>query len=308
MGTYTIGEIGAREQHSWSDSSQSNGNSNTVRGARALGWFSIGLGAAELIAPRQLGRLIGVRGHEALIRSMGVREIAAGIAVLLEKKPARSMVSRVAGDAVDIALLGAGLASGRTHKGKLGGAIGAVAAVTALDVLYTVRLHNGQGLSNVIRTIQTIAVNRSPEECYRFWRDFENLPRFMKHLESVRVTGDRRSHWAVTGPAGSTLEWDAELIHDTPNRIAWRSLEGADVDNSGSVEFERAPGGRGTIVKASLQYSPPGGKAGALISKLFGEEPSIQAKTDLRRFKAAIETGEVPTIEGQSSGRRLSTT
>ncbi len=308
MGTYSIEEIGERQQHTWTDSGQSNGNSNTVRGARALGWFSIGLGAAELLAPRQLGRLIGVRGHEALIRGMGAREIAAGIAVLLEKKPARSMAGRVAGDAVDLALLGAGFASNTTEKGKLGGAIGAVAAVTALDVLCTVQLHNGHGSSNVIRTVQTIAVNKSPEECYRFWRDFENLPRFMKHLESVRVTGDGHSHWVVTAPAGRTVEWDAELIHDTPNRIAWRSLEGADVDNSGSVEFERAPGGRGTVIRASIQYCPPAGKAGALIAKLFGEEPGVQAKMDLRRFKAVIETGEVPTIEGQTSGRLLSTT
>lgn len=308
MGTYSIEDIGARQQHTWTDSGRSNGTGNMVRGARALGWFSIGLGAAELLAPRQLGHMIGVRGHETLIRSMGAREIAAGIAVLLEKKPARSMAGRVAGDAVDLALLGAGLTSDRTHKAKLGGAIGAVAAVTALDVLCTLQLHNGHGSSSVIRTVQTIAVNKSPEECYRFWRDFENLPRFMKHLESVRVTGEGRSHWVVTAPAGTTVEWDAELIHDTPNRIAWRSLEGADVENSGSVEFERAPGGRGTLIKASIQYTPPGGKAGALISKLFGEEPSIQAKTDLRRFKAVIETGEAPTIEGQSSGRLLSTT
>jgi uncharacterized membrane protein len=272
-----------------------------------LGWFSIGLGAAELLAPRQLGRLIGVRGHEMLIRSMGAREIAAGIAVLLEKRPARSMAGRVAGDAVDLALLGAGFGSSRTEKGKLGGAIGAVAAVTALDVLCAVKLRNGAS-SNVIRTVQTIAVNRSPEDCYRFWRDFENLPRFMKHLESVRMIGDGRSHWVATAPAGQKVEWDAELIQDTPHRIAWRSLEGADVSNSGSVEFESAPGGRGTVIKACIEYDPPGGKAGALIAKLFGEEPSVQAKIDLRRFKAVIETGEVPTIEGQSSGRELSST
>ncbi len=305
MATHVLTHSEITQQYTPTGFTTSNG-SRHIRGARALGWFSIGLGAAELLAPRQLGRLIGVPGHEMLIRSMGAREIAAGVAVLLEKKPARSMAGRVAGDAVDLGLLGAGLGSSRTEKGKLGAAIGAVAAVTALDVLCVVKLRNGAG--STIRTVQTIAVNRSPEDCYRFWRDFENLPRFMEHLESVRMTGDGRSHWVVKAPAGQTVEWDAELIQDTPNRIAWRSLEGADVNNSGSVSFESAPGGRGTVVKTSIEYDPPGGKAGALIAKLFGEEPSVQAKMDLRRFKAVIETGEVPTIEGQSSGRALSST
>ncbi|MGI9075193.1 MAG: SRPBCC family protein [Bryobacteraceae bacterium] len=116
----------------------------------------------------------------------------------------------------------------------------------------------------------------------------------MKHLESVQVTGENRSHWKATGPGGKTVEWDAEIVDDQPNaRIVWRSLEGSDIDNSGSVQFERAPGGRGTLVRVELQYSPPGGVISATLAKLFGEEPGQQVDDDLRAFKQVLETGEV---------------
>ena len=265
-----------------------------------MGWFSIGLGAAELFAPGFIGRMIGIRGHETLIRSMGVREIAAGIAVLTEKTPTRSMMGRVAGDAVDLALLGAGLASSDADRAKVGTALSVVAGITALDVICAVQL---QSPSSQVSTVQTVALNKTPEECYQFWRNFENLPRFMEHVESVRALGDGRYHWIVKAPVGTTVEWDAELTQDSPSRIAWQSLPGADIVNSGAVEFQKATAGHGTIVKAIIHYSPPGGKVGSAVAKLFGEEPSIQAKMDLRRFKAVMETGEVPTIEGQSSGR-----
>ena len=139
-----------------------------------------------------------------------------------------------------------------------------------------------------------MTINRSPEEIYHFWRDFQNLPRFMDHLESVDVLDERRSHWRAKAPAGKTVEWDAEIIEDRPNElIAWRSLENADVPNTGSVRFVPAPGGRGTEVHVELKYDPPGGAVGVAIAKLFGEEPNQQVATDLRRFKQVMETGEV---------------
>ncbi len=274
--------------------------------ARALGWFSIGLGLTELLMPRRLGRLIGVRGHHTLMRAMGAREIAAGIAVLTESRPTRSMAARVSGDVLDLGLLGAGLASSGARRGRIAGAVAAVAGVTALDVLCTKQLAEREP-SAIAETVQTVAVNRSPEECYQFWHDLENLPRFMKHLESVQVTGEGRSHWIAKGPAGMRVEWHAEIMEDSPGCITWRSLEGGDVDNSGSVRFEPAPRGHGTIIKAHIQYRPPAGKIGSVVAKFFGEEPSIQAKTDLRRFKQVMETGEVATTEGQPSGRAKAT-
>ncbi|MBV8907001.1 MAG: cyclase/dehydrase, partial [Acidobacteriia bacterium] len=181
--------------------------------ARGLGWFSIGLGAAELFAPKQVGKLIGVRNHQTLIRMMGAREIAAGIGVLTEDHPSTSMTARVSGDALDLALLGAGLISSDSKKGRVIAATAAVAGVTALDILCRKQLSNGASASpnGHKRSIQTVAINRSPEECYQLWRDFANLPRFMRHVESIEVLDDRRSHWVVRGPGGSSIEWDAEI-------------------------------------------------------------------------------------------------
>jgi len=141
---------------------------------------------------------------------------------------------------------------------------------------------------------KVVTINRSPEELYNFWHNFENLPRFMRHLEAVQVTGPGQSHWKTKGPAGQMVEWDAEIIEDRPNElIAWRSLEGATVPNSGMVRFTRATGGRGTWVQVALEYDPPGGPAGALVAKLFGEEPEKQVYDDLHAFKQVMELGEI---------------
>ena len=141
---------------------------------------------------------------------------------------------------------------------------------------------------------KVVTIDRSPDELYTFWHNFENLPRFMRHLEAVQVTGDTRSHWKVKGPADKSVEWDAEITEDIPNElIAWRSLEGADVPNSGTVRFTPATGGRGTWVHVELEYDPPGGKLGALVAKIFGEEPEKQVYDDLRAFKQVMELGEV---------------
>lgn len=152
---------------------------------------------------------------------------------------------------------------------------------------------------------QSIQINRPAAEIYQFWHNFENLPQFMKHLESVRTLGDGRSHWVATGPAGSTVEWDAELTEDQPNQlIAWRSLPGAQVDSAGSVRFEPAPGGRGTLVRVSFSYNPPAGVLGAAVASLFGEAPGQQVEGDLRRLRSVLEAGEVPTTAGQPAGER----
>lgn len=165
----------------------------------------------------------------------------------------------------------------------------------------------GKTQSSGISVKQSVIIDRSPAELYQYWRNFENLPRFMNHLESVSTSGEKRSHWVAKAPAGTTVEWDAEIINDKENElIAWRSLEGADVDNSGSVRFQPAAGNRGTEVKVELRYDPPGGVIGAAVAKLFGEEPNQQIQEDLRRFKQVMEAGEIPTTEGQSSGRAAS--
>jgi uncharacterized membrane protein len=154
-----------------------------------------------------------------------------------------------------------------------------------------------------VNVLESVTINRSIEELYRFWRNLENLPRFMRHLESVEKVTDTISHWRAKGPAGSIVEWDAEIHNEVPNQvIGWRSLEGADVVSAGSVNFDSAAAGRGTRVTVNLQYSPPGGKVGAAVARLFGRDAETEIREDLRRFKQLVEAGEVPTTSGQPRG------
>lgn len=270
--------------------------------ANGLGWFSIGLGLAEVMAPGKVAQLIGLRNEErsrSVLRFYGVREIAAGVGILSRARPAGWLWGRVAGDALDLTSLGSALKANNADRTKLLAATAAVAGVTAADVICARGLSrsdiNGATTDRSVRLTKTIIVNRSPEEVYRFWRNFENLPTFMNHLESVKVTDDGKSHWKLSRAAGKRLEWDAEMIEDQPNsRISWRSLPGSDVDNSGSVTFERATGGRGTLVRVEMRYAPPLGAATASkIAKLFGKEPGQQIERDLYAFKQVMETGEV---------------
>lgn len=160
------------------------------------------------------------------------------------------------------------------------------------------------GINQPIKVEKTVTINKSPEELYRFWHNFENLPTFMKHLKSVKVYNEKRSHWIANAPLGNSVEWDAEILEDRENEfISWASVEGADIDNSGFVRFQKAPGDRGTEVKVVLEYNPPSGVLGSTVVKLFGEEPEQQIGDELRRFKMLMETGEIATTEGQSSGR-----
>jgi uncharacterized membrane protein len=159
-----------------------------------------------------------------------------------------------------------------------------------------------------IRVDKTITVGKPPEEVYRFWRNLENLPRFMRHLEAVKEIDNKHSHWVAKAPAGYSVEWKAEIIHEEENRlIGWRSMDGADVPNAGSIMFKPALSGRGTEMKISLQYNPPGGTVGMWFAKLFGEEPSQQIEDDMRRFKQLMETGEIASTDGQPRGNRNTT-
>jgi uncharacterized membrane protein len=226
------------------------------------------------------------------------------------------MASMIAGGA----LLGFGLKQGGligTAASVLGGAMlyrgstghchmyDAMDVNTAGDVPEGTRKSpfNRGFLSSRVHVTKSVTINKPAAEVYRFWRNFENLPQFMKHLESVTVTGDKTSHWKAKAPLGSSVEWDAELTSDVENkRIGWKSVENASIPNSGVVEFIDA-GNRGTIVKVVMTYEAPGGKIGEWIAWALGEEPSYQVEDDLRRFKTLMETGRVPTTQGQTSGR-----
>jgi uncharacterized membrane protein len=288
------------------NSMRNNGNeSSCERLARGLGWFSIGLGLAQILAPRAIGRLVGIRNHRALIAAVGVREIASGIGILSQVKPRGWVWARVGGDVMDLALLGSALTGRQAARTRLATTTAVVAGITAVDALCGERLSREQGALQVRRAI-TIA--KSPEELYRFWRNLENLPRFMAHLQSVRVIDHQRSHWIVKAPAGATVEWDAEIVEDRPNElIRWRSLPGAAVENTGLVTFAPATGKRGTVITVEFEYRPPAGVFGANMAKLFGQAPEKQVPVDLMRLRQILETGVIQSTEGQSAGRARST-
>lgn len=222
--------------------------SGAERLATGLGWLSIGLGIAEIIAPETLARLIGVRPTTKTNKA--VRAAAA-------------------------AMLG----------------------VAALDLIVGRRLRGDarRGSSTMskprgIQVSRAIRIPRPPEEVYRFWRSLENLPRFMDHLTSIRELDDRHSRWKAKAPANLTVEWTAEIVTDIPNeRIAWRSLPGADVPNAGAVRFTPAAGGDETEVQVELRYDPPAGALGAAVARLFGEEPHQQIEEDLRRLRQIMD-------------------
>ncbi len=166
--------------------------------------------------------------------------------------------------------------------------------VTGHCSLYqSMNINTAGGSQKGVHVVKSISIARPVSEVYWFWRRLENLPRIMKHLESVTETDSTRSHWKAKAPIGQTVEWDAEIINVRENElIAWRSVGKGDVDNAGSVAFHPTADGTGTEVKVTIQYNPPGGTLGAQIAHLFGEEPSLQVEDDLKRFKQLMESGE----------------
>ena len=299
--------------HDYSDGGAGQERAGAGEGlAVGLGLFSLGLGIAELAAPNSVARLIGLPEDDRnlnTLRALGVREVGHGISILTQPDSATPLWARVGGDALDLSALGAALNDERADRGRLIAAICAVLGVSVLDVVCAQRLGQeptGRAAGaprrrdrQQVRVERVTTINKPVHEVYEFWRDFANLPRFMRHLESVEVLGNGRSRWRARGPAGMQFKWEAETLQEREDEwIAWRSLPGSDVENSGSVRFTPAPGGRGTEVRVQLQYSPPAGTLGRTLAKLFGEEPDQQIHDDLHRFKQLLETGDIPLSDG----------
>jgi uncharacterized membrane protein len=271
--------------------------------SRALGLASICLGLTELVAPGQVARWTGLDEDDDKTRrqlmAMGVREITCGVGLLSRSRPAAWAWARVAGDLMDMALIGSALRSGSADRSRALGALATVAGVTAVDAgIASALSRQARGAqSSKISVTRGITICRRPDDVYAFFRDFENLPTFMSHLELVRVHNGR-SHWRARGPLGVGVEWDAEIVEDRPGEvIAWRSVAGADITNRGRVRFRPVRGRDATEIYTELivelDYEPPAGKLAAALAKLFGEEPSQQVAGDLRRLKQVLETGEV---------------
>lgn len=207
-------------------------------------------------------------------------------------------LERVASIAAGAALMGLAIRSAkwRSLAASAGASLFARGASGWCPVNYAVGRGRGmddtrQALSGSrgINVEERVIIARRPEELYEFWRDLTNLPKFMSHVERVDMIDGRRSHWVVQGPAGTHVEWDAEVINEKrPEVLAWRSLPGADVASAGSVSFR--PMGPGTTeLRVRMQYSPPAGKAGAAVARLLGDSPESMLRTDLRRLKTILE-------------------
>lgn len=276
---------------------------------RVLGAASIGLGVAQLVAPRRFSRTVGATGRgerPMIVRLIGAREVVAGVG-LLSRRPVPFMWMRVAGDVMDLALLRRAAGSRDARPDRLSAATASVLGITAADLAGAVSGVTGEGAMLGTRTVQrSITIGRPASDVYGFWRRLEQLPLFMRHLESVEELDARRSHWVATAPLGTRVEWDAEITNDEPDRvIAWRSAPGAQVRHEGMVRFVPAPGDRGTEVHVDLTYAPPAGPLGVALAKLTGEEPSQQIAEDLRRLKQILETGQVIRSEAMAGGRRV---
>ncbi|GAA2253077.1 hypothetical protein GCM10010145_21040 [Streptomyces ruber] len=270
---------------------------------RGLGLVSAVLGVPQVARPDGVARALGVGNtplHRAATTAVGVRELTAAAGLLGRPSPVW-LWSRVGGDITDLAMLGRALRhhDGRGH-GRTALATAAAALVTAADVYAAVT----RTRSAPVRRAAATTVARTPQEAYGLWRDLERLPSFMAHVDEVRVTGPRTSHWRVSAPFGGCVEWDAEIVADEPGRrIAWCAADGADVDNWGEVRFTPAPGGRGTEVHVSLCHDMPAGALGRAAARYAGEAPAQQLDDDLRRFKQVAETGEVVRSEGAPFGK-----
>jgi uncharacterized membrane protein len=269
--------------------------------AKGLGWFSIGLGLAKMVAPGKMSQWIGLpdrAGNRALLRLYGIGQFTAGAGILSGRGVDGWMWSRVAGDMVDIATLGSAMRSEDTNRTRLATATAAVLGMTALDMYCSRELTRTASKDGRMRFVKTIIVDRPPEEVYAFWRDLRNLPRFMERLESIQILSDRISRWKGRAPAGMTVEWNSEITRDEPDSLMeWRSVEGSQMSTTGAVRFERATGGRGTLVRLEVEYTPPGGPIGAAVARLSGAEPGQQVENGLRRMKQILETGDIVRSE-----------
>jgi uncharacterized membrane protein len=267
--------------------------------ARGLGWFSVALGACEILVPSQVAHLAGVDDtatNRLTLRLAGARELAAGVGLLRRRRSGPWLWSRVAGDVMDLAFLGKALRNNRRDGNRLPLAIAAVAGVTALDVWASSRARNSRmrDASSHAATVPahaSIIIERPASDLYAFWRDVENLPRFMSHIRTVEARNRQHSHWIASAIGRDDLEWDAIITEDRPHElIAWRSVGEADLEHAGEVRFIPASDGRRTEVQLTMNVVPPGGAVGMAIGKLIHRVPEQIIRGDLKRLKQLLET------------------
>jgi uncharacterized membrane protein len=287
---------------------QERANGDVARLARALGWFSLGLGLLQVVAPRKVANLVGITDNEGtrnVMRAVGLREIASGAGILTQPRRSPWLWARVGGDALDLALLGSAMTAPDTRRGRTAAATAAVIGVTAADALCGARLgkksngthamtgHRGARPAGVTLNA-AITVNTPLQSVYDAWEGFRSVPQFMTDFASVEVISERTSRWQAAVPGGVRPEWTVEITDSRPNEaISWGTRDGSPFSASGRVTFRQAPAGQGTEVRFVAQVDPPGGELGAKITAVFSNAIGQQIQNDLRRFKQIMEVGEV---------------
>lgn len=270
----------------------------------ALGWFSVAVGLAEVLAPRKVGRMAGL-GHRPMVtRLCGLRQIANGVGLLSERAPTTFLWSRVAGDTLDLALLGTAIRSPNVRRSRIVLAATFLASVTALDIFAGQQSRRAaRARAREPRQVDvSININITAEKLYAFWRNLKNLPRFLQHLHSVQAVDDRVTHWIANAPAGMLIEWDAEVVDDQPGKlIAWRTLPGSAVTHHGVVTFVPLAGNKGTTLRLAFEYFAPSEVIGAALVRLLGGNPEVQIARDLRRLKQLVEEAVDATAHDERS-------
>jgi uncharacterized membrane protein len=278
-----------------------------VAAPRTLGWLSVALGLGGLFVPRTMARWSGLSGHESLLAAVGARELVSGIGLLTQRDKVPWLWARVAGDALDLAILGLASAP-RGGRGARAAGTAVVAAITAADVAAAIAYPRTSSQASPSRDVyleRSIIVNKPPRECYDWWRDLRNMPRFTRNLEKVTPLDENNSLWVSREFAGTRVEWRSRINEDVPGeRILWSATRDSSFAHAGSVTFAPATGGRGALIRVSIHYHVPGGRIGAALAQFLGPDPMGEVRENLRRFKQLLETGEIATTVGQPSGSR----
>lgn len=287
----------------WSDPNHSAPTGSTNAAARNLGWFSLGLGLAQLAAPGPMARLVGLPADATsagTMRLIGLRELGTGLGLLVQAKPTPWLWARVGGDALDLALLLRAFGSPDVHRTRILLSAASVAGVAAVDTMVSLRMAGEPSAPYEARQERpvhiraAVTINAPVSEIYPFWDGFQQLPSFIQDAASVESTGEGTSRWTMEAPAGTTLVWDLAVTESRPNEhIAWQIGESSPIAASGEVRFREAPGGRGTEVIFDGRFDPPGGELGKSIGGALAMTISTKLGNDLRRLKQLVELGEV---------------
>ena len=271
--------------------------------SRAVGWAGLGIGVAEVLAPRVVGAVAGLeRGTTTslAVRAKGLSDVLLGLGILLRPRRPGPMWARVATDVIGLGLLAWSVRGRHTAQARGIASLVASAGALAVDAFAAREITRAQEEA-APPVMFSVTINRPPAEVYAFFRRLENLPLFMDYLDSVEQHGSR-SHWVARLPLAGTVSWDAELVTDLPGeRLAWQTVAGSTFAHRGNVTFAQRPGGTGTEVRVEMEVELPGVDGSATLAKLLTR---AQIKGDLRRLKQVLETGEVLFSDATSHPHR----